>query len=29
MVQGLVWVGMIVERENGRAEWYVAAEFSD
>ena len=29
LAQDLVRAGLIVERQNGRAEWYVAAEFSD
>jgi predicted transcriptional regulator len=29
MAQDLVRAGLIVERQNGRAEWYLAAEFSD
>ena len=29
MAHDLVRAGLIVERQNGRAEWYVASEFSD
>ena len=29
MAQDLVRAGVIVERQNGRAEWYMAAEFAD